>query len=233
MRILASIAFLTIVLLASSSISPAFGGNLDFDGLCRKGEIADNLIVTGQYPEAILAYENILEEMFDVKKQADSFLVAKSTLGLLFAYIKNDQIKEAAQIWNANEKSRYGMGIKFIESGQTSVHDLMVYFMICSFFHSQTFEESDKQARSVNHYMEKVCRYASSDEPEILNLALSNWQKCLASAYESKDFKMLAKPDLLESLDHYMQTYKQRNGSDPRIVPLDFPTLSAWEPPSE
>ena len=154
-----------------------------FDQLCSLGDQADTLLKAKRYPEAQSAYIDILDRAINAE-HLDSFIVAKVTLGYLLALVESGDIAQAHQVWTFRpDQHLLGDGIHFLENGQTSVHDLMIYFLISAHLHAHN---TDNQAgfEGMQDHMQRVARYAVEEAPELLAVVIGNWRHHLEEIFE-------------------------------------------------
>jgi hypothetical protein len=155
-----------------------------FADLCKRGEAADLCLRSGEPAEAIAGYQAMIDTMFS-KKSVDSFIMGKCALGLMLALIKKNDPEAAGAIWLSDQRHdrREEIGLLAITRGQTSVHDLMIYFMLCAYFHSMSAGDKPAALQSIHRYMGKVADYAFSKDTSLLPCILNNWLFCLTHLF--------------------------------------------------
>jgi hypothetical protein len=192
---------------------------------CRLGEKADHLLLAGRTRDALKIYENILRNLKN-EETADSYFLAKVTLGVLRGYIKLGDFKSAYDVWNISPDDHgFGIGIYALENAQTTVQDMVTYDMICAFLHSLSDGDHQATATAINQYLSRVCEqsYENGDR-SIMMLALSNWKQHLRETFTS------AIP-----LDHARTLIKFEKllGETVKLQAIDFPAPTPWEKPDE
>lgn len=197
-----------------------------FNSLCRKGEAADKLYNDGRLHEAQNAYTAILGDL-ERTGLIDSYLIAKTTLGLLLTNIRLGRFPDAFAIWNANiEESLFGIGIYALEHAQTSIHDMLLYDFVCACLHSFSDGDKDASGQAVNQYMSRVYEFLSEHEdqdPDLLRLAVSNWKTHLKEIFGTSIPHDLARP--------LINAERALAQGQVRPQALDFPPPSPWEKP--
>lgn len=191
--------------------------NMEFAQQCRAGSSIDAMLASGRTAEAEKAYYELLERVLATKK-LDIFVISKITLGLLLALIQQDRESDAAEIWTMGmEDGTLGMGVHGLEIGQTSTHDLMVYFLISA--HLQSLNpDPDAALRAVDDFMTRVCTYANdNDDSKLRALAINNWRVHLLEIHNQG-----AVPEAT------LQTYKTFATEEPQSPRLRFPDPSPW-----
>jgi hypothetical protein len=192
-----------------------------FDELCKAGNQADALLESGRYPEALGAYADIFERS-DAANTVDSFVAAKTTLSILLARVKSGDPQGAHKLWSAPKETRIGQGVHFLELGQTSVHDLMIYFLISAHLYSIVTDQ-EAALEGMEDCIQRVARYAQEEAPELLPLVIGNWRAHLEEIFE----KPLAQVPASAARNH--KAFALSIG--PLLVPagLNFPAPSAWQ----
>jgi hypothetical protein len=196
---------------------------MTFAEQCALGEQADALLAAGRHADARAAYES-LSAKIEESKRVDSFIVSKVALGLLLTRIEQGDLQGAHSLWLSSlEDDRghgvLGIGIHGLETGQTSVHDLMVYFLISAYMHSLS---SDPKAAlvGVNDFMKRVMQYAFEEDPELLPLALNNWRLHLKEVFNGEEVPARA--------SHLWMEAQLRYGKKVPEAPIAFPKPSRW-----
>lgn len=194
-----------------------------FDQLCALGNQADNLLATQQFDRASSAYIDILTRS-DEAGVLDSFILAKVTLGYLLSLVQSDDIANAHHAWTFKpDEHLLGHGVLFLETAQTSVHDLMVYSLVSAHLHAHG-TDAEAALEGVNTQMRRVARYALSEAPGLVPIVIGNWRKHLEEIFE--------RPLLLvpESARQELQTFVSKAGKLTIPVPLGitFPHPSLW-----
>ena len=154
-----------------------------FDQLCALGNKADNLLATQQFDRASSAYIDILTRS-DEAGVFDSFILAKVTLGYLLALVESGDISQAHQVWTFRpDQHILGEGVKFLETAQTSAHDLAIYFLISAYLHSHATDR-EGALQGVDERMKQVANYALAEDPELMPIVMTNWRGYLEEIYE-------------------------------------------------
>ena len=192
-----------------------------FDDFCSDGNEADALLLQQQFAPAQAAYYDLLERAH-AASVLDSFLLAKATLSLLLTHVRAEDIAGAHKLWTAPEGSLLGQGIHFLETGQTSVDDLMLYFLISA--HLQSFG-TDRQAAlsGVQDQISRVARYAQQEAPALLPTVIGNWRAHLEQIFEMP---------LAQVPPEACRAHKEFAASvGPLNIPaeLSFPRPSPWQ----
>lgn len=191
---------------------------MEFGELCTQGESADSLLAAGRFAEAEAAYAALLDEV-TASKTLDAFVLSKITLGMLVSLIHQDRENEAAPIWTSEIKDGpLGIGIYGLENGQTSVHDLIVYFMVSA--HLQSLNPDPAHAvEAVSDFMGRVRNYATAEDPSLLPLLANNWRVHLQEIYEGAPIPDHASAEL--------RALQQTVGLDAQRA-IKFPAPSPW-----
>ena len=193
-----------------------------FDQLCSLGNQADNLLATQQYDRAKTAYIDIIKRS-NAAGELDSFILAKVTLGYLLTLVKSGDYVTAHQVWTFEpEENILGQGVQFLETAQTSVHDLMIYFLISAHLYAHG---TDREAalEGVNDQMKRVARYALDEAPGLMPILIANWRCHLEEIYETP-FNALpqeAAAELGQVLDQTGVVFGPSG--------ISFPNPSLWE----
>jgi hypothetical protein len=194
---------------------------VSFEEQCAAGEAADAAWAAREYANAERAYQTLLQKV-TAGQELDTFVVAKIALGLLLSHIAQDDEAGAHQIWTqTREDGALGVGVWSLENGQTSVHDLMIYFLICAHLHSLN-PARDQAVNGVNDFMSRVAAYAAEEDPSLLPLVVSNWQVHLREIFESE---LDAVPREARGM---FDEYSSRLSAHARL-PLAFPRPSPWK----
>jgi tetratricopeptide (TPR) repeat protein len=193
--------------------------------LCAAGEQADALLSEGKAREALKEYQKLVRDL-ETNRDIDSYLIAKATLGTLRCYVKLGDFKSAYSVWNAAiDEGVYGIGIYALENAQTTVHDLLIYDMLCAFLHTLGDVEKKEAARAVNQYLSRVCEQAIEDGDRVtLRMAVNNWKHHLKSIFGGP-----IPLDSTRSLIHFEKTI----GDTVKPQPIEFPKPSPWEKPED
>lgn len=192
---------------------------MTFDELCKEGDAADALLNEQRFPEAERAYQNVLAQAKD-SGVLDSFIVSKVALGLLMCMLGQSRDAEAHALWTKELKDGpLGMGIWGLENGQTSTHDLIVYFLVSAYLHSLS-TDPESALSSVDDLMHRVSGYALEDDNSFLPILINNWNRHLEEIFEGQDIPDYARADL--------QELETRFGGDPGLPTIAFPHLSPW-----
>jgi hypothetical protein len=182
------------------------------------GERADSLIDSGQADQAIDIYQSLANNL-KKQKEADGFLIAKMTLGLLKAYCSTGQFRKAFELWNSTD-AFYARGVLALENAQVALDDLITYDMICAHLHSLQNSDQNAMASALTQYMSRVCEHAEeSGNRNLMYHALSNWKQHLREVYHSTIPFEWAKP---------LIAFEQKLGDQVRLGPIGFPKLSNW-----
>ena len=200
-------------------------GDTQYKDFCTTGMKADKLYSEGRYREALTLYGRLLKDV-ERSGKAESFLVAKITLGLLLTNIRMGNFQEAVRIWTANlDESIYGIGIYGLEHAQTSIHDLICYDFVCAYLHSLTSEDKAQASTAVNQYMSRVCEHLREiGDQNLLRLAVSNWKQHLNEIFGSR-LPFEAASSLIEiERDLFKDSVK--------LQAIGFPQPSDWERPT-
>lgn len=192
-----------------------------FDELCKAGNEADALLESGRYPEALGAYAEIFEQS-NAANTVDSFLAAKTTLSILLARVKAGDPQGAYKLWSAPKETVIGQGVHFLDVGQTSVHDLMIYFLISAHLYS-IVTDRDAALEGMEDCIQRVARYAQEEAPKLLPLVIGNWRYHLEEIFE----KPLAQVPASAARNH--KAFASSIG--PLLIPagLKFPAPSPWQ----
>ena len=195
-----------------------------FDQLCALGNQADNLLATQQFDRASSAYIDILTRS-DEAGVLDSFILAKVTLGYLLSLVQRGDIAKAHQAWTFKpEEHLLGHGVLFLETAQTSVHDLMIYSLVSAHLHAHG-TDAEAALEGVNTQMRRVARYALSEAPGLLPTVIGNWRKHLEEIFE--------RPFQLVPLDAQKELQELEAKAGKLTVPVSirvsFPQPSLWQ----
>jgi hypothetical protein len=191
---------------------------MNFTDQCALGESADGLLNERKFEEAEAAYLDLLRQVQGGRK-IDAFIVAKIALGLLLCRIGRGAEGEAHALWiQGIEDGALGIGIHGLENGQTSVQDLMIYFLVSAHLHSLATDR-DQALASVNDFMARVTGYAFTSAPELLPLSLSNWKRHLMEIYEGA---------IPSQATAGIQMAERRYGQVVPLLPLRFPAPARW-----
>ena len=192
-----------------------------FDELCKAGNQADALLESGRYHEALGAYAEIFERS-NAANTVDSFVAAKTALSILLAGVRSGDPQGAHKLWSAPKETRVGQGVHFLELGQTSVHDLMIYFLISAHLYSIVTDQ-EAALEGMEDCIQRVARYAREEAPELLPLVIGNWRAHLEEIFE----KPLAQVPASAARNH--KAFASSIG--PLLVPagLNFPAPSPWQ----
>ncbi|MDJ0703747.1 MAG: hypothetical protein QNJ46_10745 [Leptolyngbyaceae cyanobacterium MO_188.B28] len=191
--------------------------------LAELGERLDGDCEAGNYSEALQGYQAILDSMLQ-KQDIDSFLLAKLTLGKLLTLVRSGKITEAHQVWSAEPSSFDGLGVQFLEAGQVSVLDSIIYLMISGFFYSISAGNLEVAIQGVNDRMNAVCKYGLADNPAILPQAFSNWHRFLQNVFSEAPYNGVPPEDALSSFRTAIAAYRKTI----QLVQIDFPSPSPW-----
>jgi hypothetical protein len=199
--------------------------NARLNEFCKLGDQADQLLVQGRARESLKIQLQILREV-ETKGDLDSYLLAKVTLGVLRSYVKLGDFKNAFQVWNSTlDDGLYGIGIYALESAQTTVHDLIIYDMLCGFLHTLAESEHEEAAQAVNQYMSRVCEHAlEQGDRSIFRQAINNWKQHLRSVFQTSIPHEFAQ-DLIR--------YERQLGETVKLEAIDFPSPSGWSRPDD
>jgi hypothetical protein len=190
-----------------------------FEALCRSGESADRLCGEGRHAEAEQAYLELFKRIRD-GEEIDSFLVAKVTLGLILTRLRAGKLQAAFDVWTQDPgESLLGLGVQFIEDGQVSAHDALVYDLVCAYFHSLSGEDPEGAAEAVLYYMTRVCAYAERRDSRLLPLVVVNWRQYLRELHG--EHAPEAERELVDQL-------AARHGIRATHGAVAFPDPSAW-----
>jgi hypothetical protein len=190
---------------------------MTFEEQCRLGEQADALVGKGELEAGEKVFTELLGRVLEDKK-LDSFIMAKLVLGLLLCLLRQARVQDAFEIWKSSldDGTPIGIGVYALEQGQTSVHDLMVYFFLSGFLHSMS-TDAEAAVPAVNDLMARICNYGFEEDEKVLPVALNNWRLHLL---ELGDGKELASPERRDMLERY--------GREVEEGPLMFPGPSRW-----
>jgi len=193
---------------------------MTFQELCLFGESADAFCLDRKYDAAEKIYLDIIKELEESKKM-DLFVISKAVLGLLYTYVKSENYNKAFDLWTGQtENSPIELGLMGIEETfQTSSHDAMTYYLLCSFLISITSEEKDEIAKQISFYMNNVMDYALESEKEMIPLAINNWMKHLIYIF---------KGNIPKEYTDEIKNYEKKIGSVESIEDIYFPALSKW-----
>lgn len=191
--------------------------------LAELGERADQASTAGHYSEALQGYLAVLNTMLQ-QQDVDSFLLAKLTLGKLLVLIRTGKITEAHQSWIADPKSIDGLGIQFLEAGQVSVLDAIIYLMISAFFYSISAGDLAVAIQGVNDRMAAVCEYGIDSNPAMLPQALSNWHRFLQNVFSEAPYNGVPPEEATLAFREAIAAY----GESLQLVPIGFPRPSPW-----
>lgn len=199
---------------------------MTFEELCKQGDAADALLAQKDYVQAQSAYEDILDAAIE-SGVLDSFIVSKIALGLLLSLLGQKRDGAAHELWTKDiEDGPMGMGIWGLENGQTSTHDLIVYFLASSYLHSLS-TDADGALTGVNDLMGRVSGYAQEEDESMLPLVVHNWNLHLAEIFEGGDIPDAASAGL-RSLEGSLEAQVQSDGSDSGFSGVTFPPVSPW-----
>jgi hypothetical protein len=191
-----------------------------FETLCRQGEQADRLSREGKHAEAEALYLSLFKDIRD-GKEIDSFLVAKVTLGLILARLRAGKVQAAFDVWTQDPgDSLLGLGVQFIETGQVSPRDAVVYDFICARFHSLSGEDVADAGMAVSHYLARICDWAEKNDRSMLPSAVAHWRQALQEV-----FGQAIPPEHLKAIEQVQKKHSLR-------VPhgaVTFPEPSPWK----
>src|ERR1700722_14726033 len=157
--------------------------DISFQEQCALGEKGDPFYLEGRFAEARDAYLDLLQKIGQ-GRVFDTFIASKIVLGLLLTYIKMNDLEKAHKLWTSGaEDYPEGIGILGLENQQTSVKDFIVYLFVCAFLHSMSTGDSLEAATAVNDYMQRICKYAREEDPQLLPMAINNWKQHLHEIY--------------------------------------------------
>ena len=193
----------------------------DYENYCRAGDAADQLLSQKKFQEAEAAYHALLKgaHAADV---LDSFLVAKTTLSLLRMHVESDDFVTAHQVLKAPEGSLLGQGIKFLGTGQTSVNDLMMFFLVVGHLHSLETDQSKAQA-GVNHYLSMVGKYAVAEAPALVPAVVGNWIRHLEHIFQ-RPIDGIPSPEKAQ-----LETLASSAGALELPTQIAYPAMSPWK----
>ena len=192
---------------------------LTFEEQCSLGQNADILYREKKYGKAQLGYFQLLRKI-QLSEKMDIYILSKTTLGLLLVAIKTEHFEEATEMWTSQQGTLFGYGVYGLEQGQTSVHDLMLFYMISSFlFTKHSKSKPDEAARAVNQYLSHICQFALEQEPELLPMALNNWRLHLNDIY--KEGIPQDQKENFEKFEELMIEYE-------KIDQVQFPDPDGW-----
>lgn len=99
----------------------------------------------------------------------------------MIGLVHSDRVVEAHQVWTSDPSELNGLGILAIESGQTSTHDLMAYYLVGAFLHSLSLSAGhpDTASTAVDTLMGICVEYAARRQPSKVPLMLNNWRRHL------------------------------------------------------
>jgi hypothetical protein len=103
----------------------------------------------------------------------------------MLAWIAKGDPEEAGEIWYSDQRHdrREEIGIKAILQAQTSVHDLMIYFLLCGYFHAMSGGDKAAAVRGIESYHAKVATYATERDPSLLPLVVNDWMFALTHLF--------------------------------------------------
>ena len=145
---------------------------------------------------------------------------AKASLTHLLADLADRDQTSGQKVWlGQSENKILRLGIDFMEAGQTSLHDLLIYQQISAYFHSLNPDISSAKT-GVNGLMSKVCEECAKSAPALSRIALCNWYLYLKEIYEAEP-----PPEAL------VEWKKAVESSGLRVKPkvISFPNPDSWE----
>jgi hypothetical protein len=161
----------------------AAGAGVDaaMTAFCEAGEAADAVLASGDGRKAVAAYSALLRDM-QATGRVDVFIAAKATLGTLCALIGDGALSPAVSVWTADLKeSTYGLGIYGLENGQTSVRDLIVYYLASAWLHAHSTNEPRASRAAVDDLLTRATGAAAEHAPELVKAARGAWVACYAA----------------------------------------------------
>lgn len=150
-----------------------------FNAYCERGSSGDQLLELEQFEPALGIYRSLVEDMF-AAKLVDSFVLAKCTLGVLLALaLKGDQ-DEACTLWVKNQAEPgtadpYALGVSFLEQGQCSLFDRLIFTSLAGFFHSMSTGDRAQAVAGIRSQCAPIFERALQREPRLVPYLLSNW----------------------------------------------------------
>jgi hypothetical protein len=196
---------------------------MTFAEQCEQGARADAALREGRYAEAREAYTQLAAQVA-ASQRVDAFIVSKAALGLLIALIHEDARQQAHSLWTSTLEDDHGhgvlsVGIHGLENGQVSVHDLMVYFLVCAYLHSLG-TEPEAAVRGVNDFMGRVARHAFERDPSLLPGVLNNWWLHLQEIFHHGLVPQSAAQEWMSVSERYARRVP--------TAPLTFPPPAPW-----
>jgi hypothetical protein len=195
----------------------------NLDTFFELGEKAQKLLHDEKYQQALQTYTQLIQKIEDVGG-IDSYVVAKTTLGLLLSLVRLGHLDRAFEVWNAPmDESLVGLGIFALENAQTNLDDMITYDCVCAFLHSVSDASKKEAGQAVNQYMSRVCEHAlERGDRALMMLALSNWKNHLRQVFGSAIPYEFAAPII---------SFEKQFGEPVRPRAIDYPKQADWTRP--
>ena len=159
----------------------------EFARYSRQGEATDELLLAGRLHAAREGRVQLLNAMRSTGK-LDGFLLAKIALAEMHTMLLAGDVSGAGQLWTGSDKPQdlLETGIKLVETGQTSLQDLMLYRQMEAYLHSLN-SDSTRALPAVNGVMSTVFRYFQEFPNRWQQaLTLRNWRMHLAEVFDGQ-----------------------------------------------
>jgi hypothetical protein len=179
-----------------------------------EGQRADDMLSQGETALARRGYRSLIDA-----GKTTPWRLAKATLGTLQSLVLEGDDRAAQAIWLGQAPDKlFRSGLKYLESGQVTERDFLIFQQIGCYFHSLN-PDARAAEKALNSIMKDVYSRSSGLDDGFRRLILSNWYLFLKEVFEG--------PPPQSVLASWSNCVRD-SGLTVRPKAIWFPALSDW-----